>query len=68
MPLYDVAVWREARIIMSERVEIEAATPEEAKRLALRLYEQGHIELDEEEMLGATDPQADAREVTPANP
>ncbi len=68
MPLYDVAVWREARIILSERVEIEAATPEEAKRLALRLYDQGHIELDEEEMLEATDPQADAREVTPANP
>lgn len=68
MPLYDVAVWREAHIIMSERIEIEAATPEQATSLALRLYKQGHLELVDEEMIGATDPHADAREVTPSNP
>lgn len=68
MPLYDVAIWREAVIIMSERLEIDAPSPEQAQQLALRLYEQGHVELYHEEMAWATDPQTNAREVTPSEP
>lgn len=63
MPVYDVAVWREAIIIMSERLEIDAPSLEQAQQLAVRLYKQGHVELEHEEMFGATDLRVDAREM-----
>ena len=63
MPVYDVAMWREAVIIMAERLEIDATTPEQAQQLALRLYKQGHVELDHEEMVGATDLRVEVREM-----
>lgn len=65
MPLFNVEVFAMVRTVHSNRVEIEAATAEEAERIALELCDDGDINLYEAYTLDAEPPEAHARPSEP---
>lgn len=71
MPLYSVTVSRIVCDTVTNTVEIEAPDAEAAQALALEQYAEGEIELYFRGPAWEVDQypaEADAREVTPANP
>lgn len=66
MPLFVVTVSRVVRDVLSETLEIEAATKEAAEKEALESYAEGAFELRFDEQLDSEPAEASAREAKEA--
>jgi hypothetical protein len=70
MPLYLVTVSRIVRDVIEGSIEIEAPNPEDAENMALEIWHEGNLDLDYKcpawDDVPDEEPEATAREVTPA--